>query len=184
MSRAIALNVPFNVRIYCDLEGWRAQPDWLRGWWDAMYVSPYVGMGGIYGRTAEMTLSQAQDPLQESSLLSRGQLQRRYPGGRWSSASSEAFRQNQTGIDSLMRHAAGLDGPPSSNTSRYIWTNIPRGPRNPNETVFRGVGTPQILPAIWQYAMDYLRTNGAGTGRVDMDLATEIGFRGMWTWGD
>jgi hypothetical protein len=38
VRRALALNVPHNVRIYCDLEGWRATPEWLRGWWDTMYM--------------------------------------------------------------------------------------------------------------------------------------------------
>lgn len=176
------LNVPHNVRIYCDLEGWRATPEWLRGWWDAMYMSPYAGRGGIYGRAAEITFAQVQDPLQLPSLLSGRELRRRYPEGYWSSASSTAFREWETGLDPLMRHAAGLEGPGPRDISLYIWTNMPRGPRNPNETVFRGVGAPLISPAIWQYAMDYLRTGGPGTGRVDMNLATEAGYRGMWAW--
>ena len=177
---ARALNVPHNVRIYCDLEGWQATPQWLRGWWDAMYMSPYAGMGGIYGRTAQIIFAQVQDPLQLTPLLSRRQQRRRYPEGYWSTASSTALREQETGLDSLMRHAAGLGGLAPRDISRYVWTNIPRGPRNPNETVFRGVGTPLILPAIWQYAMDYLRTGGPDTGRVDMDLATEAGCQGMW----
>lgn len=112
VSIAIGLSVPHNVRIYCDLEGWRATPEWLRGWFDAMYMSPYVGMGGIYGRTAEITLAQAQDPLQITPLLSEEQQRLRLGDGYWSGASSTAIREQETDLDPLMRHAAGLGGRP------------------------------------------------------------------------
>ena len=177
------LNIPHNVRIYCDLEGWRANPDWIRGWWDALYASAYVGMGGLYGRGAEYTLAQASDPLQLVGVASADLQQRRYPVGSWSEASTRAAVQQQSGISAgtLAGMAIGTGNRTAlGNTSRHTWTNIPRGPRNPNETQFRGIGPIGSVTTVWQYCMDYLRTGGAGSGRIDMDLATEVGFREMW----
>lgn len=171
------LAIPANVRIYCDLEGWRANPDWIRGWWGALYVSPYAGMGGLYGRGAECTLEQAHDPLQMPALATPAALQHRYQPGYWSEASMRAAHQSRTGLAGL---AIGATHPNMADTSRHTWTNMPRGPRNPNETLFRGVGPIGAVTTVWQYCMDYLRTGGEGTGRIDMDLATELGFREMW----
>lgn len=37
------------VRIYGDLERWFARSDWIVGWWEGMRLSPFVGLGGLYG---------------------------------------------------------------------------------------------------------------------------------------
>ncbi|MDD1628768.1 MAG: hypothetical protein LUQ26_15085, partial [Methylococcaceae bacterium] len=47
------LDVPPDVRIYADLEGWIASPSWIRGWWNAMAESEFAGIGGLYGRGVE-----------------------------------------------------------------------------------------------------------------------------------
>ena len=161
------------MRIYADLEYWTATPDWIRGWWEAMFQSEYAGLGGLYGRGAEFTLEEWSDP----------DARPRHPQLLWSTRVPIAARQQQEGIlETLMQRATRRTVPSSHhNLSCYVWTTIPRGPRGQVVTDFRGVGPAGgATTVIWQYAMDSLQYAGENTGLVDLDVATDLGFQDMW----
>jgi hypothetical protein len=68
---------------------------------------------------------------------------------------------------------------------RPLWSQRPlRGCKGPDEITFPY--EPDQLPdapdaaVIWQYGLDCLKSPGQAHGLIDMDLATERGYRYMW----
>lgn len=188
-----ALNVPGSVRIYADLEGWEVGERWIRGWFNAMEHSDYVGWGGIYGRVPGAA---------ERAFLARQHPDRDY----WRRSLEEATAPVSAETEELLRRAVEPGPPPSGhrpdtthweavnqaiagppariNQSLHVWSNIPRVGCNPNRTNFdpeRAAGQ-GVSTVIHQYGMGCWRTNEAdqNTGLIDMDVATDEGFQGMW----
>ena len=158
---AARLGVPPRTRIYADLEGWMASPEWLLGWWERMYESPYLGLGGLYGRGGNVDRIAARD----NPLLSPG----RY-GGVWSTVLPDARDQIRSReLDELMRGTAtGLD------YSCHVWTARPRLPdAEPPTQWLAGGPAAGALVTVWQYY-------GSAHGLFDYNVATLQGLMDMW----
>ena len=182
--------IPTNVRIYADIEGpWRVTSDWINGWWDAMYSAEYVGMGGIYGRGAEL----GRRPAEQTRRALQKDLPRfraMYPRRGLSSRIAEATGQYATRSPALLAKSA--------DNLRYVWTNMPRASWQLSQNIpnqFLGLGPYSgATTVIWQYGLELRRwrfswtrqnpTTGARETRssylIDENLATEQGYHDMW----
>ena len=148
------------VRIYADLEGWRADAAWFRGWSQRMYASPYLGLGGAYGNASAS----------------------------WSWGPGAVDGVEDLGAGSLLSDlAAGRIASRTKQSLFYLWTTRPHlsQDREPPagriiEERFLGRGQAGFMleTVLWQY-----RTNvplGSDAPIVDLDLATPRGFDEMW----
>jgi hypothetical protein len=171
-----------NVRIYLDLEGWRASPAFLEGWSSVMHTSAFAGAGGFYGRGAEVR------PLRGSYMPSHD---RPIHSGAWSgripAVEERAAARQFPGL--IADLAAGVAGKPNS---IRIWSNTPRRVDRDRDTppgteivpqAFGAVGPVGAMltdTVIWQYRFSAFWALGGRRGTVDLDLATETGYHEMW----
>jgi hypothetical protein len=182
---ARSLSVPSGVRLYANIEGpWRISPNWIQGWWDAMALSEYAGLGGIYGRGAELRWRDRNDPLvrvRRTTALSGS-----VPNASW----DRTWGRSNRGLDAAMRHGGrrGSRRPPGT---CYIWTNMPRHqcrfPRDSNRPeLFQGVGpaTTYTRVLIWQYSVSCfpfpIEGQDEEQGAFDLNLAMDEAGHDMW----
>ncbi|RMF83964.1 MAG: DUF1906 domain-containing protein [Nitrospinota bacterium] len=175
-------HVPQGVRIYLDLEGWFVQPEFLEGWWDVMYDSPYAGAGGIYGRGAEVR-RRRRSPMPDLRRrpYSRGWAQRVL------TAEDRVAERRWPGLLTDL-----VTGRHSKPYSVFIWTNTPRQVDKRSDTPpgaeiippsFGGVGPVGSLltdTVIWQYRFSAFWERGRHGGTVDLDVALELAYQEMW----
>lgn len=165
------VGVPAGVRIYADLEGWVVDPNWLRGWFSGMWQSEYAGMGGLYGRGAE--IPQGGQPY--------------HPRRVWATSASAAVDEE---LDTITDQTA-TGQRTSKQAIPYVWSNMPRSGGDPPMTRsgqaegaipsgFGAVGpaSPLIQTQVWQYRLNC--PLGTDHPLVDMDMATDAGFADMW----
>lgn len=164
------IGVPAGVRIYGNIEGrWLVSRDWLRGWWDFMDRTEFAGLGGLYGRPAE--LGPYRDQLRRAMEKDFLPHARMYPPGRFSMNISRARKE---------RWASQTPRPPVKTFSDqfHIWSNTPKhecsAAANDIPTGFFAVGPMNATTVIWQYGYECMR------GYVDMNIATEQGYNDMW----
>ena len=172
---AHALDAPPRVRIYADLENWSVSSDWMRGWFEVMWQSEFAGMGGLYGRGAELA----------NPFLYGGAPF--HPQRLWSTAATTAVEDE---LDELWGQMEAC-GAPAKWPIPYVWSNMPRNGGDPPmaastperqaiPTDFQAVGPAGqfIRTAVWQYRLNC--PLGTDHPLVDMDLATDEGFADMW----
>jgi hypothetical protein len=182
MRQASLYGIVGKVRIYLDLEGWLASPDFLEGWCDAMHGSLFAGAGGFYGRGAEVR------PRRGSYMPN---LDRPVFSGGWSRqvVALEERSVEQRSTATISNLSQGVSAKPYS---LYLWSNTPRRYDEHADTP-RGaeiipqsfgavgpVGTMLSDTVIWQYRFGAFWASGAQRGSVDLDLATELGYQEMW----
>lgn len=191
---ARGLGITGGVRLYADLEGWPASPEWMRGWWDTMQRSEFAGIGGFYGRGVERLNRRgagrlrirdvtAEDGRRQPPLVASAG--RRFLRSGWSARVPTAIDQ-QLGpwVIDPAREGRLHESPPQL----YVWSNMPRMDRRtppPTPAEFRGVGPVGARVAVWQYCFGLFRPppRADGTRRpaaFDLDLATAAGFNEMW----
>jgi hypothetical protein len=173
-------SIPVHVRLYVDLEGWIVRPEWLLGFWGVMANSEYVGMGGIYGRGAEVRVEPGSyRPREQPTTRSSGWARR------ISSAESRYFEQNWSDFEFLQPGG----GPQADRTSCYIWSNTPRrvGELPPGAPIVPAgfspvgpVGSTLTETVVWQYRFNCFWGANTSRGYTDLDLANERGYREMW----
>ena len=185
------LRVPASVRIYGDVEGWAVSGEWLWGWCDYMDRSEYASMGGLYGRGRELRVPRGQTYLQYERTHRRYMRRRlelprpreEYPeiaAGRAIAAAGPMQGPRRIPTLSGVRRGPNpaLRRSISSINSRlYFWTNMPRGECNWQLTAdshFMGLGPTGAHTVIWQYG-----PNCHGE-RLDLNVATEMGYADMW----
>jgi hypothetical protein len=155
------LHVPVGVRIYADLEGWTASVDWLVGWWDGMRDSPYLGLGGLYGRGGNFVPEMRRDPLHPPGRYS----------GVWSTVLPDAARRAAPGqlAELMAGTGTGVD------FSCHAWTARPRLPRTDPPATWDAMGpSAGGVVTVWQY-------HGTVHQYFDLDVATDTGYREMWS---
>jgi hypothetical protein len=165
--------IPARVRIYADLERWRVDPAWFRGWCEGMFASQYAGMGGFCGNP------------QVPNLPTEGWAGRMDAGS--ATVAGGAFA---TLIGNL---ASGR--PAGKPANMFVWSNrpllgqprtdLPPGRVIPNSFRAAPVGPLALLAdtVIWQYHMNTHLGSGHAPGShgiVDLDLATDRGYAEMW----
>lgn len=184
------------VRIYYDLEGWNFPPEWLRGWWDTMRSSEFLGIGGLYGRGVERARGATRsvqirevDPVVASRPLPHVPgVQPRYTRSGWSANVPDALDQQ---FERWVLEPLATHGTAASVPNVCVWSNTPRtncrgGPRI--EQTFRGLGPAEAHVLVWQYQFAcFERPLRRGENpdplrpaAFDMDLATADGYGGMW----
>jgi hypothetical protein len=175
------LDAPDGARIYIDLEGWLATPEYLDGWFTTMYGSRFAGAGGVYGRGVEMIAREAGYRL--FGL-------RRSSG--WAARMPRAEDVGaQQRFDDLIGSLTG-QRPRAKPFSPFVWTNTPRvwdrsGDTPGNAVIIppawggRGpVGVMLTDTVLWQYRFEAFWSASAHRGSVDLDLALEAAYRDMW----
>jgi hypothetical protein len=170
---ARSFGIPSGVRIYADLERWRVDPAWFRGWCATMYASEYAGMGGVYGNPAV------------PNRATEGW------GGRVDAGTSAA--SSDLWPEFIRNLAAGRRVSKPANL--YIWSNrpllgTPRTDLPASRVVPRSFDAsrpvtlaPLADTVVWQYHMNTHLGSGHAAGShgiVDLDLATERGYAEMW----
>jgi hypothetical protein len=204
------LEVPASVIVYADVENWAGDVGWFRGWFETMrganrrcgvYGRPirvvenpadpsrHYGTALAHIRSAA-TRREAERRIEDETRWSGGRAPRRVTTGEiW----SDELRAAMTAVlvDGIVERGVDpFDGPGAD--AFYVWSNEPRrvltatsdaqlgGDDIPDEFVpAEPPHASNVQTVVWQYLQNAIFSHGAH-GNVDMNLASEVGFDGMW----
>jgi hypothetical protein len=158
----IRVGMTWGHRIYADLENWRVNPAWLVGWWERLREHGYLA--GFYGNPMAWHFVAAED---------RG----RFRGWRPTTYNRHFRRGIESELERTGEGAEFLFGPGANNI--HIWssqavTNAPQAMDEP-PVAFAPRTRPGLgQSVVWQYKL------GTYGGKLDLNLATEAGYQGMW----
>lgn len=187
------LGVPARVAIYGDIENWAGDVGWFRGWFETMRAANR--RCGVYGRPTRLVENPADPSPTYGTPLDRipSRFTRREATRlieRETTTSGIAPRRvmvREYWSDELREALAGATAEPF-----YVWSSEPRrvlsesrdadldGDDIPTEFVpAEPPGTASARTVVWQYLENALFLGGAH-GTVDMNMASDGGFAGMW----
>ncbi|MBI4904644.1 MAG: DUF1906 domain-containing protein [Acidobacteria bacterium] len=163
---AATLGVPSSVQIYADIERWRADAAWFRGWFETMHALRRAGLGGIYGNVG----------LRQSR--------------------AEGFRDSLGQGSEQVAHDYGAPGHPTPTRAAppdaivQVWSNRPYLNNVGHDFSTLNYTPPSFQPevappdvhcetVVWQYGAN-VPLHTEGRHYVDFDLCTERGRQSMW----
>lgn len=155
---AKGLGVTWGVRLYLNVEPqYRISQEFLQGWWQVIFDSPYAGMGGMYG-----------NPTMRNITTSYSAAQTALPAQRPGSAGwLAATRYHWSSHPKIERGQRGTPPPAGPITIPFRPMPLPGA----------GASTPSV---VWQYGFNVFWRTGAVHGLIDMNLANQQGFADMW----
>lgn len=180
-SLGIRAGVVATTRLFLDLERWSVSPDLILGWFERMQDSPFVGLGGLYGRVFP-SFGQAEVRTARRRTGRRDWQQGgAYPWSRGLEWTVGRYAEERSTIEvvtdilggRLSRHrdySVGLWDP------HYVVTND-TGPAPTPPTRFRPGVNPGAPTTIWQYGRDV--AIGGDIHLFDLNLATVQGYAEM-----